>query len=168
MHAQESQPAHVADLLATELGGSGINSIGGRHVLHATNAAAILPPPMPRYPLAPPVITTNCKRPWDRITTTENIGKERVHLPLRQDRKRPWDKPNATTIHEELLEFFRIPGRLGWASCRCSQPSERDRSFECIGHETMQIEKGTGNLIVMWRAEQQRSTHIQSVDFGGS
>ena len=75
MHARESQPDHVADSLATELGGSGINSIGGRHVLHATNVAAILPSPTPRYPLVPPVITKDCKRPWDWTTTTDSYGK---------------------------------------------------------------------------------------------
>ena len=114
MHAHESQPAHVADLPATELGGSGINSMDGHHVPQA-NAAAILPSTTSRYPLVPPAAIKDCKRPWDRTTTTDSAENERGHLPLRQDRRRPWDKPNvgenpsATALHGELQSTPELP-----------------------------------------------------------
>ena len=123
MQSQQSQPVHVADLLATELGDFGKKSYGD---LQVPSVAIILPSSTSRYPLAPPTIIKNRKRPWDKMTTI--------------------------TMHEELQSNSHISGRPGWASGRCSQPSEADRSFERIGHETMQIEEDTGNLIIMRQA----------------
>ena len=89
MHTQQSQPVHVADLPAAELGGSGINSTGDPLVLPATDAAAILPYPTPRYPLVPPAVSKDSKRPWNTMMKSKSTGDERVHLPSLQDRKRP-------------------------------------------------------------------------------
>ena len=62
---------HVADLPATELGGSRIILFDDHYV---TDAATSLPSPASRYPLVPPANIKNRKRPWDKIVTDTMHG----------------------------------------------------------------------------------------------
>ena len=170
MQAQQSQPVHVADLPATELGGSGINSTGGHYIFPVTNAAAVLPSPTLRYPLAPPAVITNCKRPWGMMTTSKSNENERVQFPSLQDRKRPWDKPTTITMHEELQSTPKFPVvAVGPAVVAASPP----RQIEASNVLDMRPckSKRTRGILLLCGGPNNREVYIyiyiQSVDLGG-
>ena len=104
MQSQKSQPVHVAALPATELGGSGKNSIGGLYVL---TAATILPSSTSRYPLGLPAIVKNRKRPWDKMTTDtmhEELQSATDYLPI----------VSVQPVAAEPALRFRLRLRMPW------------------------------------------------------